>query len=94
MFEEMKQAIQNEFVQYIYRVQLVRQDEPARPRPQAVRGVQAHHGDEAVDTGGGAGAGAAVSIGDGSGDWSKTPRNSPCPCGSGRKYKKCHGLSA
>jgi uncharacterized protein len=21
----------------------------------------------------------------------KTGRNSPCPCGSGRKYKKCHG---
>lgn len=21
----------------------------------------------------------------------KTPRNGPCPCGSGRKYKKCHG---
>jgi preprotein translocase subunit SecA len=24
-------------------------------------------------------------------DWSKTPRNSPCPCGSGKKYKHCHG---
>ena len=22
---------------------------------------------------------------------SKTPRNAPCPCGSGRKYKHCHG---
>jgi preprotein translocase subunit SecA len=22
---------------------------------------------------------------------SATPRNAPCPCGSGRKYKKCHG---
>ncbi len=21
----------------------------------------------------------------------KVPRNSPCPCGSGKKYKKCHG---
>jgi preprotein translocase subunit SecA len=20
-----------------------------------------------------------------------TPRNAPCPCGSGRKYKRCHG---
>ncbi|MCI0435272.1 MAG: SEC-C domain-containing protein [Gemmatimonadetes bacterium] len=19
-------------------------------------------------------------------------RNDPCPCGSGKKYKKCHGL--
>ncbi len=24
-------------------------------------------------------------------DWSKTPRNAPCPCGSGKKYKQCHG---
>jgi preprotein translocase subunit SecA len=23
--------------------------------------------------------------------WTKTPRNAPCPCGSGKKYKHCHG---
>ena len=23
--------------------------------------------------------------------WAQTPRNNPCPCGSGRKYKHCHG---
>jgi preprotein translocase subunit SecA len=23
--------------------------------------------------------------------WSKTSRNAPCPCGSGKKYKHCHG---
>jgi preprotein translocase subunit SecA len=23
--------------------------------------------------------------------WGKVPRNKPCPCGSGRKYKHCHG---
>ncbi len=26
--------------------------------------------------------------------WSKTPRNSACPCGSGRKFKYCHGQAA
>ncbi len=26
--------------------------------------------------------------------WGKTPRNSPCPCGSGKKYKHCHGAVA
>jgi preprotein translocase subunit SecA len=26
-------------------------------------------------------------------DWSNTPRNAPCPCGSGRKYKQCHGAA-
>ena len=24
-------------------------------------------------------------------EWEKTPRNAPCPCGSGKKYKACHG---
>ncbi|MGH9661754.1 MAG: SEC-C metal-binding domain-containing protein, partial [Bryobacteraceae bacterium] len=23
----------------------------------------------------------------------KVGRNDPCPCGSGKKYKKCHGAS-
>ncbi len=26
--------------------------------------------------------------------WAATPRNAPCPCGSGRKYKHCHGRTA
>jgi uncharacterized protein len=24
----------------------------------------------------------------------KVGRNDPCPCGSGRKFKKCHGAAA
>ncbi len=27
-------------------------------------------------------------------DWSHVGRNDPCPCGSGKKYKKCHGANA
>jgi preprotein translocase subunit SecA len=23
----------------------------------------------------------------------KTPRNAPCPCGSGKKFKNCHGAA-
>ncbi|MBI1205680.1 MAG: preprotein translocase subunit SecA [Azospirillum sp.] len=26
--------------------------------------------------------------------WGKTGRNAPCPCGSGKKYKQCHGRLA
>jgi len=26
-------------------------------------------------------------------DWDKTPRNAPCPCGSGKKFKNCHGAA-
>ena len=24
--------------------------------------------------------------------WGRVARNAPCPCGSGKKYKQCHGL--
>lgn len=30
-------------------------------------------------------------LGSGSADISRVGRNDPCPCGSGKKYKKCHG---
>ena len=23
--------------------------------------------------------------------WERTSRNAPCPCGSGKKFKHCHG---
>ncbi|MGD1934995.1 MAG: SEC-C metal-binding domain-containing protein, partial [Candidatus Phaeomarinobacter sp.] len=26
--------------------------------------------------------------------WGKVARNAPCPCGSGKKYKHCHGAVA
>jgi preprotein translocase subunit SecA len=26
--------------------------------------------------------------------WGRVQRNAPCPCGSGRKYKQCHGRLA
>jgi preprotein translocase subunit SecA len=29
----------------------------------------------------------------GSVNWSSVGRNDPCPCGSGKKYKKCHGAN-
>jgi preprotein translocase subunit SecA len=43
------------------------------------------------------GAGAVRSVGPGGGalpaGWEETPRNNPCPCGSGKKFKKCHGAA-
>jgi preprotein translocase subunit SecA len=36
-----------------------------------------------------AGGGAATGT-----DWSNVGRNDPCPCGSGKKFKKCHGANA
>jgi preprotein translocase subunit SecA len=81
MFEELTDSIKDGFVRYIYRVELVRQDEPSRPRPQR---VQMSHGDEQAPN-----AGASPQARS-----DKVPRNAPCPCGSGKKYKKCHGATA
>jgi preprotein translocase subunit SecA len=83
MFEEFRSSIEDGFVRYIYRVELVRQDEPARPRPQR---VQMQHGDQPQ---GNPNAGYSAQA-----KSDKVPRNAPCPCGSGKKYKKCHGAVA
>ncbi|MCT8268233.1 preprotein translocase subunit SecA [Afifella sp. JA880] len=40
---------------------------------------------------GGEGAGAATIDPDDPSTWGKVGRNSPCPCGSGKKFKHCHG---
>ena len=81
MFEELTESIQDDFVKYIYRVELVRQDEPGRP-------AAAAGADPARRRGSGRGRrGSQAKSG-------KVPRNAPCPCGSGKKYKKCHGAVA
>jgi preprotein translocase subunit SecA len=41
----------------------------------------------ALSSGGGAGA-PVSSLPEG---WQRTGRNAPCPCGSGKKFKHCHG---
>jgi preprotein translocase subunit SecA len=89
MFEELVASIRRDFVKYIYRVELVRQDQQQPRAPQRTQENKAE-----VESGSTGGAGAppvntgasAQAVSD------KVPRNAPCPCGSGKKYKKCHGL--
>jgi hypothetical protein len=53
-------------------------------------------GGKAMSAGGrmaAAGAGAGKAVGKPVGT-QKVGRNDPCPCGSGKKYKKCHGRAA
>ena len=40
------------------------------------------------------GAQVGMLAGAGKQNWGKTPRNARCPCGSGKKYKHCHGKIA
>ncbi len=109
MFEELTRSIRDDFAKYIYRVELVRPEQrqaPAAPRVQrlqenkeAVTAGAAGAGEaaaagavggDAAPTGMGrrTGGATAQAISD------KVPRNAPCPCGSGKKYKKCHGAVA
>jgi preprotein translocase subunit SecA len=94
MFEALTASIEDDFVRYIYRVELVRQDEPQQPAPRVQR-VQENRDEVASGAGG---AGPSSSAGGQAGNpqqavSDKTPRNAPCPCGSGKKYKKCHGAA-
>jgi preprotein translocase subunit SecA len=108
LFETLVGEVRDEFVQRLFRVQLqtepMRQIE-RRPPP---RQLVAQHAEasgafaaqqrrEAAASGGGDGRGAperepepARVVQARSGP--RVGRNDPCPCGSGKKYKKCHML--
>jgi preprotein translocase subunit SecA len=59
--------------------------EAERRREQAQRRMRLVHGDRPE---------AAERIETVRRDGDKVGRNDPCPCGSGKKYKKCHGQAA
>jgi preprotein translocase subunit SecA len=55
-------------------------------------GDAVHLGDQAAAAAVAEGGGARQQLGNaGQAIGTGTPRNAPCPCGSGKKYKKCHG---
>ena len=83
MFEEMIHRVEEDVVQKLFTVELARESvvqemEVQQPRPQ--RMVLSHG--ENVEASRSA---PAKREGD------KVGRNDPCPCGSGKKYKRCHG---
>jgi preprotein translocase subunit SecA len=86
MFQDLTASIQADFVRYIYRVELVRQEQQA-PQPARVRDNRADVEEAGGQRSSATTANANQVISD------KVPRNAPCPCGSGKKYKKCHGAA-
>jgi preprotein translocase subunit SecA len=84
MFAEMMHRCKQDVLEHLFRVQVVAGEQPPpvmeRPRrPPALtlnRGEQAAEGNEDKTVRRTA---------------DKVGRNDPCPCGSGKKYKKCHG---
>ncbi|MGH7907532.1 MAG: SEC-C metal-binding domain-containing protein, partial [Candidatus Binataceae bacterium] len=84
MFEAMMATMQQDVIEKAFSVQITREQDvqqmEAQQHPQRV--VMSHGGEseEAAQT--------TAPIRRGS---DKVGRNDPCPCGSGKKYKRCHG---
>jgi preprotein translocase subunit SecA len=84
MFEAMMRVMQQDVVEKVFSVQVRREQdaqqiEQDQQRPQK---VVMRHGDETTS----AAEPATVRR-----DADKVGRNDPCPCGSGKKFKRCHG---
>jgi preprotein translocase subunit SecA len=84
LFEQLKHDVLEETVKFLYMVQV----QPAAAVPaQSLRPayrVTRQDGDGERSRSGAGGAAVQVRA-------AKVGRNDPCPCGSGKKYKKCHG---
>jgi preprotein translocase subunit SecA len=86
LFEDMMGRIDTETVRYLFLVQ------PARPEDEAreIERRQRRQQQELQFQAGAAQAEQPKPVRTGA----KVGRNDPCPCGSGKKYKKCHGAAA
>ena len=82
MFQEMISRIKEETVKLLFRIQVVRSGgaEPEQPAPPKEQEMSYSHGKAEAQQK------QPYKRGN-----SKTGRNDPCPCGSGKKYKKCCG---
>ncbi|HBB89753.1 MAG TPA: preprotein translocase subunit SecA, partial [Blastocatellia bacterium] len=93
MFQEMLDRIDTSTIRSLFNLQVV-----AEQPPEAIRQRRPARSTSMTFTGPNQGAAAA---GEEAGkvktvvrDQPKVGRNEPCPCGSGKKYKKCHGAAA
>jgi preprotein translocase subunit SecA len=90
LFESLLQLIRQEVTRLLMTVQIRSQEQIEETEPQpAVENVQYHHADyeEALATAAAGDKGEKPFVRPGQ----KVGRNDPCPCGSGKKYKHCHG---
>jgi preprotein translocase subunit SecA len=87
LFQEMMERIQDRVVKYLWKIDVVveREGEPQ----QRQRQPQPPKQKPMFLSGGGTAAPQTVKRKE-----EKVGRNDPCPCGSGKKYKKCHGAAA
>jgi preprotein translocase subunit SecA len=79
MFDEMIASIREDTVKMLYLFQIRREEAPKRE--QVAKPTEAVHGDDGTTRNRTVRKTASQKVG----------RNDPCPCGSGKKYKKCCG---
>jgi preprotein translocase subunit SecA len=83
LFEGLMDRVREEILTTLSRIQVRMQRPPEEIVPaRKRRPMQFSHGDEGAR---------AVTV---RREGKKVGRNDPCPCGSGKKYKKCHGAAA
>jgi preprotein translocase subunit SecA len=78
MFAEMIERVKEETVRFLFRVQFARPEEVAAKEKAKQEKITYSHGGESAKT--------PIRRTE-----KKIGRNQPCPCGSGKKYKKCCG---
>jgi preprotein translocase subunit SecA len=103
MFDALQESIRNEVVFTIYHLQVQQQAPPPPPRgvesgPESgdglgTDGVPAPRAGAPAQAANGAMRAAAQAGRQPVHAATKVGRNDPCPCGSGKKYKRCHGLN-
>jgi len=98
MFDELKATIRHDVTHTIFRVTVTQQPQQARPVARNVtegRAAVAGAGGTATAAGSATATVTAAGGGNGAGQPArsgpKLGRNDPCWCGSGKKYKRCHG---
>ncbi|MFV0662493.1 preprotein translocase subunit SecA [Denitromonas sp.] len=90
LFESLLEAVRNDVTRLLMTVQIRTEAPLEEVEAAGVENVQYHHADydEALGTKRTEGDDAVANAGP------KVGRNEPCPCGSGKKYKHCHGKLA
>jgi preprotein translocase subunit SecA len=98
LFTLMKERIEDQFVQYLFRLQpVVREAEgeiAEEPRRAPVGLPSRRQANVNYSYGAAAEGGRDAKVETVHRNAPKVGRNDPCPCGSGKKYKKCHGAAA
>jgi preprotein translocase subunit SecA len=96
LFEEMLRAIEEEVCDLVFRIEIKGRDEEALKEKDVWGGAVAHHEDFASGRDDMEAAAFQSQSQEAPKPFRreepKVGRNDPCPCGSGKKYKKCHGV--